>query len=103
MSGYGITDGASITDYNTLKGRVGTNEDNIAMLDSDVEGLTTDVGTLKTDMTTVKGAVTTIQGNYVPKTRKINGKALSADITLVASDVKAIPTSQKVRLMVLLN
>lgn len=95
MSGYGITDGASITDYNTLKGRVDTNEDNIAMLDSDVEGLTTDVGTLKTDMTTVKGAVTTIQGNYVPKTRKINGKALSADITLVASDVKAIPTSQK--------
>lgn len=95
MSGYGITDGASITDYNTLKGRVGTNEDNIAMLDSDVEGLTTDVDTLKTDMTTVKGAVTTIQGNYVPKTRKVNGKALSADITLVASDVKAIPTSQK--------
>lgn len=95
MSGYGITDGASITDYNTLKGRVGTNEDNIAMLDSDVEGLTTDVDTLKTDMTTVKGAVTTIQGNYVPKTRKVNGKALSADITLGANDVKAIPTSQK--------
>lgn len=95
MSGYGITDGASSTDYNTLKGRVDTNEDNIAMLDSDVEGLTTDVDTLKTDMTTVKGAVTTIQGNYVPKTRKVNGKALSADITLGASDVKAIPISQK--------
>lgn len=95
MSGYGITDGASSTDYNTLKGRVNTNEDNIAMLDSDVEGLTTDVGTLKTDMTTVKGAVSTIQGNYVPKTRKVNGKALSADITLGANDVKAIPTSQK--------
>lgn len=95
MSGYGITDGVSNTDYNTLKGRVDTNEDNIAMLDSDIEGLTTDVGTLKTDMTTVKGAVTTIQGDYVPKTRKVNGKALSADITLGASDVKAIPISQK--------
>lgn len=95
MSGYGITDGASSTDYSTLKGRVDTNEDNIAMLDSDVEGLNTDVGTLKTDMTTVKGAVTTIQGDYVSKTRKVNGKALSADITLSASDVKAIPTSQK--------
>ena len=95
MSGYGITDGVSSTDYNTLKGRVDTNEDNIAMLDSDVEGLTTDVGTLKTDMTTVKGAVTTIQDDYVSKTRKVNGKALSADITLGASDVKAIPTSQK--------
>ena len=95
MSGYGITDGVSSTDYNTLKGRVDTNEDNIAMLDSDVEGITTDVGTLKTDMTTVKGAVTTIQDDYVSKTRKVNGKDLSADITLGASDVKAIPISQK--------
>ena len=67
MSGYGITDGVSSTDYNTLKGRVDTNEDNIAMLDSDVEGLTTDVGTLKTDMTTVKGAVTTIQDSLNDK------------------------------------
>lgn len=95
MSGYGITDGVSSTDYNTLKSRVDTNEDSIAMLDSDVEGLTTDVGTLKTDMTTVKSAVTTIQDDYVPKTRKVNGKSLSADITLSASDVKAIPISQK--------
>ena len=95
MSGYGITDGVSGTDYNTLKGRVDTNEDNIAMLDSDVEGLTTDVSTLKTDMTTVKGDVTTIQDDYVSKARKVNGKDLSADITLGASDVKAIPTSQK--------
>lgn len=67
MSGYGITDGASSTEYNTLKGRVDTNEDNIAMLDSDVEGLTTDVGTLKTDMTTVKGAVATIQDSLNDK------------------------------------
>lgn len=67
MSGYGIIDGASSTDYNTLKGRVDTNEDNIAMLDSDVEDLTTDVGTLKTDMTTVKGAVTTIQDSLNDK------------------------------------
>lgn len=95
ISGYGITDSASSTDYNTLKGRVDTNEDNIAMLDSDVEGLTTDVDTLKTDMTTVKSSVTTIQDDYVTKTRKVNGKALSADITLSASDVKAIPISQK--------
>ena len=95
MSGYGITDVASSADYNTLKGRVDTNEDNIAILDSDVEGLTTDVVTLKTDMTTVKGAITTIQGDYVPKTRKVNGKALSVDITLEAGDVKAIPISQK--------
>lgn len=31
----------------------------------------------------------------VPTTRKINGKALTGDITLSASDVGAIPTSQK--------
>ena len=66
---------ASNTEYNTLKGRVDTNEDNIAMLDSDIEGLTTDVGTLKTDMTTVKGVVTTIQGN-------LNDRNLKTYITL---------------------
>lgn len=95
LSGYGITDGVDSTDFNTLKGRVDTNEDNIAMLDSDIEGLNTDVETLKTDVTTVKNAVTTIQDDYVPKSRKINGKALSSDIMLDASDVKAISTSQK--------
>ena len=95
MSDYGITDGVSNTDYTTLKGRVDTNEDNIAMLDSEVEGLNTDVSTLKTDMTTVKGAVTTIQGDYVPKTRKVNGKALNTDITLSASDVRAIASTLK--------
>lgn len=31
----------------------------------------------------------------VPTTRKVNGKALSSDISLSASDVSAIPTSQK--------
>lgn len=34
-------------------------------------------------------------GVFVPKARKINNKPLSADITLNASDVGAIPTSQK--------
>lgn len=31
--------------------------------------------------------------NKVPSTRKVNGKALSSDITLTASDVSALPTS----------
>ena len=35
------------------------------------------------------------QGVFIPKTRKINGKALSADVTLAASDVGAIPATQK--------
>lgn len=34
-------------------------------------------------------------GQFVPTTRKVNGKALSADVTLSAADVSAIPTSQK--------
>lgn len=32
----------------------------------------------------------------VPNTRKVNGKALSADITLTATDVSAVPTSDVV-------
>lgn len=34
-------------------------------------------------------------GNKVPTSRKVNGKALSADVTLTAADVDAIPTSSK--------
>lgn len=33
---------------------------------------------------------------YVPTTRKVNGKALSGDITLAASDVSAVPTTRTV-------
>lgn len=34
-----------------------------------------------------------IKNVFVPNTRKVNGKALSADITLTASDVSALPSS----------
>lgn len=34
-----------------------------------------------------------IKGTFVPQTRKVNGKALSSDITLSASDVSALPSS----------
>lgn len=81
ISGYGITDAASNDSVTTLTNRVKTNEDNISTLDTNVKTLQTDVSTIK--------------NNYVPKTRKVNGKALSADITLSADDVKAIPASQK--------
>lgn len=40
-------------------------------------------------------AINTALGGKVPTTRKVNNKALSADITLSASDVSAIPASQK--------
>lgn len=49
------------------------------------------------------GAVTPANGDYtaemvgaVPTTRKINNKALSADVTLAAGDVGAVPTSRTV-------
>jgi len=38
-------------------------------------------------------AVASALGSYVPTTRKVNNKALSADITLSASDVGALPSS----------
>lgn len=93
LSGYGITDAATSSQLSALTTRVSTNEDNIVMVESDIEGLQGDVGTLRTDMTTVKSAVTTLQNTYVPNTRKVNGKALNADITLTASDVGALPTT----------
>lgn len=78
-----------------LSTRINANEDNIAMAESDIESLQTDTGALKTDMSAVKGAVTTLQNTYVPNTRKINNKALDADITLTASDVGALGSTYK--------
>lgn len=56
--------------------------------------------------TTAVAAIEEVEQNAVPKTRKVNGKALSADITLNASDVGAaasghthsgyVPTTRKV-------
>ena len=36
-----------------------------------------------------------VQGEFVSNSRKINGKALTSDVTLSAEDVSAIPASQK--------
>lgn len=83
------------TSLNILSGRVDTNEDNIAMAESDIEGLQGDVGTLKTNMTAAQTAITTLQDTYVPNTTKVNGKALSSDIVLSASDVGALPDTYK--------
>lgn len=81
------------TSLTTLSGRVNTAEDNIQMAESDIGELQTDTGTLKTDMTSVKTAVKTLQDTYVPNTTKVNGKALSADVTLTATDVGALPST----------
>ena len=62
--------------------KVNTLEDNLQMAESDIETLQTDVQGLKTDNTATKAAVKTLQDTYVPNTRKVNGKALDADITI---------------------
>jgi hypothetical protein len=46
-----------------------------------------------TGLTALWSKITTLVGNYVPTTRKVNNKALSADITLSASDVGAAAAS----------
>ena len=46
--------------------------------------------TLTTQIITNQNAITNIQNNYVPNTRTVNGKALSSNITLNASDVNAL-------------
>ena len=62
--------------------------------------LTGDVtGSAETDFSGNVSIKTTVaddshsHSNYVPTTRKVNNKALSADITLAASDIGAVPTS----------
>ena len=45
--------------------RVSTNEDNIAMAESDIEGLQTTVGTLQTNVTNVQTALTSKQDTVV--------------------------------------
>lgn len=99
-SGNGVVSGLATPTTNTqaankeyvdaLGTRVSTNEDNIAMAESDIESLQTDVATLKTDNTANQAAIKTLQDTYVPNTRKINNKSLDNDITLTASDVGAI-------------
>lgn len=65
--------------------KVNTLEDNLQMAESDIETLQTDVQGLQTDNTATKAAVKTLQDTYVPNTRKVNNKALDADITIDTS------------------
>lgn len=86
-----------------LSTRINTNEDNIALAETDIESLQGDVNTLKTDNTSIKAAVQTLQDTYVPNTRKVNSKPLNADITLSASDVGALENTYKSTFIVNVN
>lgn len=68
-------------------------------LASDANGKVTQSGTTATELGYVSGVTSAIQtqlNNKVPTSRKVNNKALSADISLGASDVGAVPTSRTV-------
>lgn len=72
-------------DIDSLETRVKTNEDNIAMAESDIEGLTTDVGALKTDVNGVKTALTSKQDTVVGAASMIVENNLTAGKVLVSN------------------
>nr|DAH32578.1 MAG TPA: hypothetical protein [Caudoviricetes sp.] len=72
-------------DIDSLETRVKTNEDNIAMAESDIEGLTTDVGALKTDVNGVKAALTSKQDTIVGAASTIVENNLTAGKVLVSN------------------
>ena len=49
-----------------------------------------------TDAATLQGEIDTINASYVPKTREINGKALSRDVDLTAADIGAVSASTNI-------
>lgn len=71
-------------DIDSLETRVKTNEDNIAIAESDIEGLTTDVGALKTDVNGVKTALTSKQDTIVGAASTIVEDNLTAGKVLVS-------------------
>lgn len=71
-------------DIDSLETRVKTNEDNIAMAESDIEGLTTDVGALKTDVNGVKTALSSKQDTVVGAASTIVENNLTAGKVLVS-------------------
>ncbi len=71
-------------DIDSLETRVKTNEDNIAMAESDIEGLNTDVGTLKTDVSNVKTALNSKQNIITGAASTIVEDNLTAGKVLVS-------------------
>lgn len=70
----------------------------IETLEEDIEDIKDAIGSTSISevSTTITGAITALLdkfANYVPTTRTVNSKALSANITLSASDVSAAPAS----------
>ena len=80
-------------DIDSLEARVKTNEDNIAMAESDIEGLNTDVGALKTDVANVKTALSSKQDTVVGAASTIVDDNLTAGKVLVSDDSGKVSTA----------
>ena len=73
--------------------RVSTNEDNIAMAESDIDGLQTDVGTLKTNVNNVQTALTSKQDAVIGGASTITADNLTANRALVSNSSGKVAVS----------
>ena len=76
-----------------FKTQINTNEDNIAMAESDIEGLQTDVGTLKTNVTSLQTALTSKQDTIVGAASTITEDNLAIDRALVSNSSGKVAVS----------
>ena len=73
--------------------RVSTNEDNIAMAESDIDGLQTDVGTLQTSVNNVQTTLTSKQDTVVGGASTITEDNLTASRALVSNSSGKVAVS----------
>lgn len=76
-----------------LKTQINTNEDNIAMAESDIDGLQTDVGTLKTNVTSLQTALTSKQDVIVGAASTITEDNLATDRALISNSSGKVAVS----------
>ena len=76
-----------------LKTQINTNEDNIAMAESDIDGLQTDVGTLKTNVTSLQTALTSKQDVIVGAASTITEDNLAIDRALISNSSGKVAVS----------
>ena len=80
-------------DIDAIASRVSTNEDNIAMLDSDMETAQSDITTLKTNVTEVTNALTSKQAKIVGGASTITEDNLTANRVLVSNSSGKVDVS----------
>ena len=76
-----------------VSSRVSTNEDNIAMAESDIDGLQTDVSTLKTNVGNIQTALTSKQDTVVGGASTITEDNLTASRALVSNSSGKVAVS----------